>query len=615
LTDPAEILPRDAATILIFEKGVEHEKRHLTSLKALGLSLVEVPSEGFDIAERTALTREVMRAGAEVIYQAALVVPPYLGYADFLERVEETSNLGAWSYEALDTKLSRTAKPEHAIQLASYSRLIGGEQGRMPTEMHVQLGNNKRLSLRVADFVHYHSIAQRRLETFANQPPEGSTAEPCGHCRICRWSDRCEADWQAADHLSLLANITRNQIRRLSEVGISTVRALSSLAAGSRVPGVQPDTLNRLRHQAVLQTAKRTTGANYVETLPVVARKGFARLPRPDPGDIFFDMEGAQFFEDGGLEYLFGFITVDDGEPRYTAYWAHDRAAEKRAFEAAMDFIAARLESRPDAFVYHYANYEEAALKRLAMIYGTREAQLDDLLRRRKLVDLYKVAREGVRISEPGYSLKKIEVFFDAERAGEVKTALDSMVVYDQWQQTGDQALLDQIAVYNKADCRSLLACRDWLLQLRRPEMPWFGTDPVAASGVPADDLARGAKRKEDEERNAALVARLLDGRDRGGSRVARACRSRRRLPQARGQTRLVGHIPSARYDRGRADRRRRVHRRIGARPRPPAIRGKAVDRPLVPLSGTGLQDDPRRRCFDRRHARPGRQDRPPGRR
>jgi len=433
LTDPVEVPERDAATVLIFEKGIEHERRHLASLKARGLNVVEVPGEGFDLAERTALTREVMRAGAEVIYQAALVLPPWRGYADFLERVEEASDLGSWSYEAVDTKLPRRAKPEHVIQLASYTRLIGNEQRRTPTKMHMQLGNNERVPLRVADFLHYHSIAQRRLETFANQPPKVSTAEPCGHCRTCRWLGRCEADWEAADHLTLVANITRHQIRRLWEAGISTVRTLAASPAGSRVPGIQPETLSRLQHQATLQTAKRDTGANYVETLPVVAGRGFARLPRPHAGDIFFDMEGSQFFEEGGLEYLFGFITVDDGEPRFTAYWAHDREAERRAFEAAMDFIATRLEAHPDAFVYHYANYEETALKRLAMVHGTREVQLDDMLRRRKLVDLYKVVRESVRISEPGYSLKNVEVFFCGDRAGVVKTALDSMVVYGQW--------------------------------------------------------------------------------------------------------------------------------------------------------------------------------------
>jgi hypothetical protein len=173
LKKPVKLPARDAATVLIFEKGIEHEKRYLASLKARGFAVIEVAGEGFDVPERTALTRETMWVGAEVIYQAALVIPPWLGYADFLERVSEASNLGAWSYEAVDTKLSRRAKPDHVIQLTTYSKLIGNEQGRTPTQMHVQLGSNERVSLRVSDFAHYHSIAQRRLETFANRRTGG----------------------------------------------------------------------------------------------------------------------------------------------------------------------------------------------------------------------------------------------------------------------------------------------------------------------------------------------------------------------------------------------------------------------------------------------------------
>ena len=104
---PCEDPQRDAATILVFEKGIEHEQRHLASLKAQGLNVVMASREGFDITERAAVTEQVFRAGADVIYQAALIAPPWLGYTDFLERVNEKSSLGSWSYEALDTKLSR----------------------------------------------------------------------------------------------------------------------------------------------------------------------------------------------------------------------------------------------------------------------------------------------------------------------------------------------------------------------------------------------------------------------------------------------------------------------------------------------------------------------------
>ena len=56
-------------------------------------------------------------------------------------------------------------------------------------------------------------------------------------------------------------------------------------------------------------------------------------------------------------------------------------------------------------------------------LHGTREAQLDDLLRREKFVDLYKVVREAIRTSEPGLSIKDIEVFYMPPREGEVQTA------------------------------------------------------------------------------------------------------------------------------------------------------------------------------------------------
>ncbi len=491
LVDPSELPEPDAATALIFAKGIEHEKRYLASLKARGIAVTEVAPRGFDLDACDALTREAMRAGAAAIYQAALVAPPWLGYADFLERVETPSGLGSWSYEAVDTKLGLRGKPEHAIQLAGYSSLVAARQGRAPSHMHVVLGDNKRVSLRVSDFAHYHAIARRRLQAFVDRRPESSAGEPCGHCRTCRWRGHCDANWEAADHLTLVANITRSQIRRLREAGIATVRALAAQPAGTRVSGLQPDTFDRLRHQAALQIAKRDSGANKIETLPVKAGKGFARLPRPAAGDVFFDMEGAWFAEDRSLEYLFGFVTVDGSEPQFTALWAHDRQAEKRAFENAMDLIVKRLDANPDAFVYHYGNYEESALKRLAMLHGTREAEVDDLLRRRRLVDLYKVARESVRISEPRYSLKNLEAFYGGGRTGEVATALDSMVVYNRWQETGNSALLDEIRAYNEADCRSLVACRDWLLSWRPDWLPWFEGDAVVEVDATRDEKAR----------------------------------------------------------------------------------------------------------------------------
>jgi len=70
---------------------------------------------------------------------------------------------------------------------------------------------------------------------------------------------------------------------------------------------------------------------------------------------------------------------------------------------------------------------EETALKHLMSEHGTKEFQVDQLLRNHKLVDLYKVAKQGLRISESSYSLKKVENFYIEKRGAEVVSAVESV--------------------------------------------------------------------------------------------------------------------------------------------------------------------------------------------
>jgi predicted RecB family nuclease len=107
-------------------------------------------------------------------------------------------------------------------------------------------------------------------------------------------------------------------------------------------------------------------------------------------------MEGDPFFDDG-LEYLFGFIYLNyKNQDHFKSFWATDRSSEKQAFEQFIDFVIARLQRFPDLHVYHYAPYEATAIKRLMGLHGTREEEVDRLLRGQVLVDLYMVVRQGL---------------------------------------------------------------------------------------------------------------------------------------------------------------------------------------------------------------------------
>lgn len=506
LTQPVELPEDDEHAALLQEKGLEHEHAYLERLRKDGRSLAEIPSDG-TLEARVNATRAAMQAGADVVYQGALAAAPWQGFSDFLLRVNGVpSSLGDFAYDVADTKLARAAKPKHIVQLCVYADLLGAIQGIEPPRMHVVLGDGTQVSIQTSTVRHYYGVARGRFEVFVGAPP-ATSAEPCGHCEFCRWKQTCEAEWEATEHLSLVANINRSQIDKLRASGVSKMGQLAALDNGVRIPNLQADTLVRLRSQARLQVVRRDTGKNRHELLPSLPARGFARLPKPGAGDLFFDMEGDPFYE-LGLEYLFGFIHEDGGQERFTAYWAHNRGDEKKAFESAVDFITVRLAVHPDAHIYHYASYEESALKRLAMLHGTRETEVDNLLRRHKLVDVYKVVREGVRISEPGYSIKNLEAFYlDAARLGEVKTAGESIIIYERFRRIGNVELLKQIEDYNKFDCQSLRQCRDWLLTLRPASLPW-----PAEIAPEKTDPVREEKRIEAEQRTAEHIKALTDG-------------------------------------------------------------------------------------------------------
>src|SRR3954447_6283318 len=98
-----------------------------------------------------------------------------------------------------------------------------------------------------------------------------------------------------------------------------------------------------------------------------------------------------------------------------------------------IDRLVGAARNDPDMHVYHYAPYEVTALKKLAGGYGVREAELDQLLRDERFVDLYPVVRQSMRISKESYSIKKVEAFYGREHGGEVASALGSVLEYEAW--------------------------------------------------------------------------------------------------------------------------------------------------------------------------------------
>jgi uncharacterized protein len=309
-----------------------------------------------------------------------------------------------------------------------------------------------------------------------------------------------------------VANIHHTHIKKLQKVGVTRLKALAKLPAAKKIPALASEIRARLveqaRHQLATQKAEKKNPSAQPSYAPL-HETILTQLPPPDPGDIFFDMEGYPYYRDHtGLEYLFGAAFRDSsGKPSFQSWWAHDKAEEKKAVMGFLDWAHARLQKHPGAHIYHYASYEKTALGNLCTQHATHEKILDDILRSRRLVDLYPIVRKSFVIGKENYSLKSVErLYRTAARSTVVAKAGDSVVQYHQWSQSGSDPaspVLKEIEDYNRDDCISTLELFDWL-HAEKAKLPAPAPQPPSPS--PSDEAKKGSTDDEGSPQEALHI-------------------------------------------------------------------------------------------------------------
>jgi len=510
----------DLGIELLRELGVKHEQayfRHLADVE--GLEIVEVPANA-SWAEAIASTVDAIRRGASVIYQATFQQGPWHGRSDFLIRVQKPSALGSWSYEVTETKLARSAKAGALIQLCFYSDLLSQIQKVQPDWMHVVLGRTTiPENYPVEQYIAYFRKIKRDFDIACSAGAD-TYPEPTEHCQVCSWDPVCDKRRRNDDHLSLVAGVSGNQRKALATHAVITVASLSQLdlSAKPKIDGIGAQALQRIRQQARLQVEGRNAGHLVYELLETTEPDtGLAALPAPSPGDVFLDLEGDSYAFETGMEYLFGVLTLPEEtavEPSYESLWALNRAEEKKAFQEFVTKAMERWHRHPSMHIYHYAAYEPTAIKRLAGQHAICIDEVDQLLRARIFVDLYRVVRQGVRASVESYSIKKLEALYGFKR---VVSARDSVLALQTFGavlalgngQDADGKLLTSIECYNRDDCLSAWKLRQWLEERRRE------LEAKTGKALPRPALKQGEATEElsaQTQQVRAAMASLLAG-------------------------------------------------------------------------------------------------------
>lgn len=456
----------------------------------------------YDVVPATAMDRatlvakhdesiEALRAGADVVFQAAFFDGQFHGRSDFLVRQPDGG------YAVFDTKLARHAKVTALLQLAAYGDQLLKAGIRVDLAVTLVLGATVQRADGGFDNVRSHHKLAEILPVFRERRERflALTGAHIAQGGVVRWGaddltacgrcDYCQEQVKATDDLLLVARMNSVQRKNLHERGIYTVADLAEADLAN-----PPPTLARLQEQARIQSGVGPAdgevrylkdGEEHALRYAVRPENTLAELPPPSPGDIFFDFEGDPLWQESatgvwGLEYLFGVVETPTGpgDPGvFRPFWAHDRAAERQAFLDFLDYVEKRRRDYPDMHVYHYAAYEKTALRKLSVLHVAGEDIVDQWLRDGLLVDLYQTVRNSIRISENSYSIKKLEPLYMGSnlRSGDVKDAGASVVAYAHYCEARDAGrvedadrILAGISDYNEYDCLSTLELRNWLL-------------------------------------------------------------------------------------------------------------------------------------------------------
>ena len=387
---------------------------------------------------------------------------------------------GFSAWEPVDAKLARSeGKPGHLLQLCFYAEAVESLVGAQPKLMHLELGSGLRESYRFEEFGPYWRRMKLELSRATAEPAAlvATEPEPCRFCEYCDFQKVCEEQWRAEDSLVFVANLPKADRRALKAAGIETLEELASRPEATALPA---ERFERVHHQAALQKQRRDRPGEAVPFSHVEAGEdpiwgqGYSHLPRPDEGDVFFDLEGHPLFTaEAGIFFLFGLLYRSGGEWRYEAIWAHSLEEQDRRASEVVAFFEERKRQFPASHVYHYNHTERSALHAM-----TKDSEASvafaHLAAKGLFVDLLTVVRYAYQVGIESYGLKDIERLTGYQRSEEgIHAGSGAVLLYEEYTTSSDETKLDAIALYNEDDVRSTMMLRDWLLAERPSSSRW----------------------------------------------------------------------------------------------------------------------------------------------
>ena len=463
--DVPQAPPREL-DLTLRELGIAHEQAHLKTLGDF------VSPAGSTLEARAADTVSLVNERTPVIYQPVLIADAPEGMAgNRIVGIPDLLLLEGEGYRIRDVKLARHVGEGHhdeiVAQVSLYGWLFTQAFGVPPMALEVALGDGSLVQLPDDGGV----VALETLEevlgfmSLSQEPYEPVGWSKCGGCG---YKERCWDPAMARVDAATLAGVDQELARVLREQGVLSVRQLlerhdaTTLSALQRPWGKRTQRVGDTGARKILAHAQARLSDQVVQLAP-------SEFPL-SPNYVVFDIEGMPpYAEENTLAYLWG-IQVFGADPSAfnPAVAGFGPEGDQQGW---FDFLAncrALLVRYGDIPFLHWASYEKTRINEYVKRYGDPVGTAARVLG--CLTDLYALTVKAFALPVPSYSLKAVELLANYERSMEDFGGEWSIVQFMKAQSCEDptqrQAIIDEIALYNREDLEATWAVFQWLRNL-----------------------------------------------------------------------------------------------------------------------------------------------------
>lgn len=125
------------------------------------------------------------------------------------------------------------------------------------------------------------------------------------------------------------------------------------------------------------------------------------------------------------------------------------------------------MESYPQAFIFHFCDYEVKTIQRLAKLYNTPKHRYQALINR--CVDIHWWVTHLTLLPVESYALKPIARWLGFNWRNPQANGAQCICWYNEWLSEQKQDCLEAILEYNEDDCRATYTLKTWLTQFLKP--------------------------------------------------------------------------------------------------------------------------------------------------